>query len=65
MNTAEQVYEEIKSLPQQALPQIYDFIQYLKKTDHKMDDLVYAQQSSLEDIWCNDVDELWNNVPTR
>lgn len=65
MNTAEQIYEEIKSLPQQDLPQIFDFIQYVKKAEYKLDDLMFAQQSSLTDIWCNDADDVWNNVPTR
>lgn len=65
MNTAKQIlYRLIKEIPDSQIPDIIDFISYLKlkKDSEVFKDLELASQSSIE-FWDNDIDdEVWNNV---
>jgi len=64
MNTTEVVINEIKQLPEPLQREVLNYAHFLK---HKaeQDSLLKAQQFSMEQIWCNEEDEAWNNVPTR
>lgn len=64
MNTVDEIYEELEGLPEPMAREVLDFAKFLKqKSEHE--NLMNAQESSLNAIWDNDDDEIWNNVPTR
>ena len=64
MTVAELVFEQIKTLPDDQVHEVLDFIGYLKqKADRaEWDDLMRAQQMSLTAVWDNDDDEVWNGL---
>ena len=58
------LYRLVKELPENQIPEILDFIGYLKiKNERNLsEDLLQASESSLE-FWGNTIDdEVWNNV---
>lgn len=64
MNTAELVYQQVKALPESLAREFLDFVGYLamKARREEIGDLVAAQQGSLDEIWDNSVDDVWNDV---
>ncbi|MDF9391323.1 MULTISPECIES: DUF2281 domain-containing protein [Methylococcus] len=64
MSTAEQVYEQVKALPEPLAREVLDFVGYLAMKAHREEvkDLVFAQESSLDEIWNNTEDDVWNDV---
>ncbi|EFI35551.1 conserved hypothetical protein [Desulfonatronospira thiodismutans ASO3-1] len=64
MNTTEVVINEIKQLPEPLQREVLNYARFLK---HKaeQDSLLKAQLISMEQIWSNEEDEAWNNVPSR
>jgi ADP-dependent phosphofructokinase/glucokinase len=64
MNTADQIYEQVKALPEPLAREVLDFVGYLamKIQREKVADLMLAQQRSLEDVWNNAEDDAWNHV---
>jgi len=67
MNTAERVLEEIADLPESLQQEVLDFAHFLKqRADREQQrNLRNAQISSLERLWDNPDDEVWNDVPVR
>jgi hypothetical protein len=67
MITAERICQEAKNLPPDILPTVMEFMHFLRKrsTAYQGLDLVMAQESSLNLLWDNDEDEVWNEVPSR
>lgn len=65
MNTAKKIlFKLIDEIPENQIPEIIDFIRYLKskKDNEAFKDLLSASESSIE-FWNNDIDdEVWNNV---
>ncbi|MDI3535328.1 MAG: hypothetical protein PWQ82_1693 [Thermosediminibacterales bacterium] len=65
MNTARKILLKlIEEIPDSQIPEIIDFIGYLKqkKENQIYKDLESASESSL-DFWDNEIDdEVWNNV---
>ena len=65
MNTAKKIlYKLIEDIPENQIPEIIDFISFLKskKDNEAFKDLLSASESSI-DFWNNDIDdEVWNNV---
>lgn len=65
MNTVKDIlYGLIEELPDKDIPDVIDFVQYLKLKREKelFKDLQKASESSLK-FWNNDIDdEVWNNV---
>lgn len=65
LNTAKQIlYRLIEEVPDNQLPEIIDFINFLKSKKDKevFKDLELTSQSSI-DFWNNEIDdEVWNNV---
>ncbi|MGB4438603.1 MAG: DUF2281 domain-containing protein [Sedimentibacter sp.] len=65
MNSAKRVlYELIEVTPDKDIPDIIDYIQFLKLKREKetFKDLQNASESSIE-FWNNNIDdEVWNNV---
>ena len=64
MTVAELAYEQIKTLPETQAREVLDFIGYLKeKTERgQWEDLMGAQSTSLESVWNNADDEVWNDL---
>lgn len=66
MNTAKSILIKlIDEIPESQIPEIIDFITFLKNKKNNNEvfkDLLSASESSI-DFWDNDVDnEVWNNV---
>lgn len=61
MNTAEQIFEQVKALPEPMAREVLDFVGYLKEKQEqeRIKDLVVAQSGSMKEIWNNEVDEAW------
>ncbi len=64
MSTAERIYEQVKDLPEPLVREALDFVGYLRaKLDHgEVLNLMQAQQQSLDEVWDNTTDDVWNNV---
>ncbi|WP_071060836.1 DUF2281 domain-containing protein [Andreesenia angusta] len=65
MNTAKEILLKlIEDIPENQIPEVIDFLGYLKMKNEKelYKDLEQASQSSM-DFWDNDIDdEVWNDV---
>jgi len=64
MDTAQQVYEEVKSLPAPLAQEVLDFVGYLraKLERGETDNLIAAQQTVLERVWDSPEDDVWNHA---
>jgi hypothetical protein len=64
VNTVEQIFEQVKSLPEPIAREVLDFVGYLKEkqAQERIRDLMEAQAGSMKDIWDNEADEAWNEV---
>lgn len=64
MNTAEMIYEQVKTLPEPLAREVLDFVGYLtmKAQHEEIGDLTQAQEPSLGEIWNNTDDDVWNHV---
>ncbi len=64
MNTAELIYEQVKALPEPLAREVLDFVGYLAMKAHRKEisDLIAAQQGSLDEIWDNAEDDVWDHV---
>lgn len=64
MNTAEQIFEQVKALPEPIAREVLDFVGYLKEKQEqaRIRDLVEAQAGSMNEIWDNEADEAWNEA---
>ena len=64
MSTAELVYERVKALPEPLAREVLDFVGYLAMKAHhgEVKDLAFAQERSLEAVWNNPEDDVWNDV---
>ena len=64
MTVAELAYEQIKTLPETQAREVLDFIGYLKERTERghWKDLMGAQSTSLDSVWDNADDEVWNDL---
>jgi len=64
MSIADQIYEQVKALPEQLARQVLDFAGFLRARQDGAEwrDLVAGQSKSLDAVWANDEDEIWNDV---
>jgi hypothetical protein len=62
MTIADQIYEQVKALPEQLARQVLDFAGYLRARQDGAEwhDLKDGQNKSLAAVWDNDEDEVWN-----
>ncbi|SHE37072.1 Protein of unknown function [Modicisalibacter ilicicola DSM 19980] len=70
MSTPEQIADEISQLPEALQREVLDFAHFLKTRSQQaerseLEGLAHAQESSLDNEWNNEDDEVWNDVPTR
>ncbi len=64
MTIAELIYEQVKNLPENAAREVLDFVGYLRERGTRADwrDLMTAQSLSLNSVWDNPEDQVWNDV---
>jgi hypothetical protein len=64
MGTAEQILDELRHLPPALQQEALDFAHFLRKKNEgaEEENLILAQQTSLQGIWDNQDDEAWNDV---
>ena len=64
MRIADQVYEQVKALPDQMALEVLDFVGFLRERRERGEwrDLVAAQESVLARVWENSEDSVWDNV---
>lgn len=64
MTFADQVYEQVKSLPEPLVREVLDFIGYLRERGERRAwrDLMNAQAPALADAWDSAEDQVWDNV---
>ncbi len=64
MTIAELIYEQVKSLPENAAREVLDFVGYLRERGTRADwrDFMIAQSLSLNSVWDNPEDQVWNDV---
>ena len=64
MTFADQVYEQVKSLPEPLVREVLDFIGYLRERGERREwrDLMNAQAPALADAWDSAEDQVWDNV---
>ncbi len=67
MNITEDVVNEIKQLPEPLQREVLNFALFLKQKANRaeLDNLMHAQHASMDNIWDNEEDEAWNDVPIR
>lgn len=65
--TIDRVIDEIRQLPEPLQREVLNFARFLKSKAARvdLDNLVNAQHSSMEAIWNNEDDEVWNDVPAQ
>ncbi len=61
---AQTIYQAAQALPDAQAAEVLDFIYFLRTrqelAEHR--DLQAAQQDSMNHVWDNDADEIWNHV---
>lgn len=64
MTLSELVYEQFRTLPEPQAREVLDFIGFLKEKQERAEweDLMGAQAPSLQSIWDNPDDEVWNDL---
>jgi hypothetical protein len=64
MTIAEQIYEQVKTLPDPLAREVLDFAVYLRERRERGDwrDLMEAQSASLAPVWDNAEDKVWDDA---
>ncbi|SDL67929.1 Protein of unknown function [Modicisalibacter muralis] len=67
MSTAEKIAKKVSQFPESLQQEILDFVLFLEQKIEKSEsgNLSQAQETSMKNIWTNDDDETWNDVPIR
>lgn len=67
MNLAKEIYKSVKPLPDEYALEALRFIEYLryKAQDQGERNVMAAQQGSMDRVWSNEDDEVWNDVASR
>ena len=62
MKTADIIIEQVKALPDSLAREVLDFIGYLKQRGERLEtnNLIEAQQFSLNNIWADEPEDIWN-----
>lgn len=67
MADREQIIKRIEELPEELMDEISDFVEFVaaRRADREFSSVVTrAQQDSMNDVWDNEEDEVWNDLPT-
>ncbi|HZL30589.1 MAG TPA: DUF2281 domain-containing protein [Pseudolabrys sp.] len=64
MSVADQVYEQVKTLPEPLAREVLDFVAFLRDRRDRGEwrDLMTAQAASLAPVWDNAEDKVWDDA---
>jgi hypothetical protein len=64
MSIADEVYEQVKALPDPLAREVLDFVAFLRDRRDRGEwrDLMSAQAASLAPVWDNAEDKVWDNA---
>lgn len=64
MSIADQVYEQVKTLPEPLAREVLDFVAFLRARRERgeLQDLMAAQSVSLAPLWDNAEDKVWDDA---
>ena len=64
MSLADQVYEQVKALPEPLAREVLDFVRHVRERTEQADwrDLMAAQSEGLRAIWESSEDEVWDHA---
>ena len=64
MSIADQIYEQVKMLPEPLAREVLDFVVFLRERRDRGEwhDLMAAQSASLAPLWDNAEDKVWDDV---
>jgi hypothetical protein len=64
MSIADQVYEQVKALPEPLAREVLDFVAFLqmRRDGAEWRDLMAAQSAALAPAWDNSEDDVWNDA---
>jgi hypothetical protein len=64
MRIADQVYEQVKTLPEPLAREVLDFVAFLRERRDRAEwrDLMAAQAASLAPVWDDAEDSVWDHV---
>jgi hypothetical protein len=64
MSIADQIYEQVKALPDPLAREVLDFVAFLRDRRDRGEwrDLMSAQAASLAPVWDNAEDKVWDNA---
>jgi Protein of unknown function (DUF2281) len=64
MQLSELIYERVKTLPEPLALEVLNYISYLNDKEARQDinELMKLQQQSLDAIWDNPEDDVWNDL---
>ena len=67
MALADKIYEAVKPLPESLAREVLDFVEFLRnRREHaEHENFMSAQTSSMDRVWDNPEDEVWNDASTR
>ena len=67
MNTSEKIIDNVSRLPKSLQEEVLDFTYFLiqKIEKRETESFSLAQESSMEKLWSNNEDKVWNDVPIR
>jgi hypothetical protein len=64
MDIAEKIYKEASKLPEHLAKEVLDFIEYIEKKhgfhDKGLQNLKQAQMPSMNHVWDNEEDRVWD-----
>lgn len=62
MKTTDIIIEQVKALPDPLAREVLDFIGYLKQRGERLEtnNLMDAQQFSLNHVWADEPEDIWN-----
>jgi hypothetical protein len=64
MSLADQVYEQVKALPEPLAREVLDFVNFVRERAERAPwrDLMAAQSESLSALWDTAEDEVWDHA---
>ena len=66
MSTAKKIYREVLKLPESLAQEVLDFVEYIEQKhgirDDSIGDLISGQSPTMEEIWSNSDDDIWDDV---
>ena len=64
MSIADQIYEQVKALPDPLAREVLDFVAFLRDRGDRGEwrDLMSAQAASLAPVWDNAEDKVWDDA---